>query len=115
MKRSYTNKVGVAPAGTSGIAKVPALTLAEIMKLFIKILTRLGVLKKDLDYHLLRASMVIIYLFFGYQKWFNYEAQTLIPFISSSPLMAWMYPLFGIQGASWFLGVSEWLFGDSCS
>jgi len=75
MKRSYTNKVGVAPAGTSGIAKVPALTLAEIMKLFIKILTRLGVLKKDLDYHLLRASMVIIYLFFGYQKWFNYEAE----------------------------------------
>ncbi len=81
------------------------------MKLFIKILIRLGILKKDLDYHLLRASMVIIYLFFGYQKWFNYEAQTLIPFISSSPLMAWMYPLFGIQGASWFLGVSEWLFG----
>ncbi len=111
MKSSYTNKVGVAPAGTCGIAKVPALTLAEIMKLFIKILIRLGVLKKDLDYHLLRASMVIIYLFFGYQKWFNYEAQTLIPFISSSPLMAWMYPLFGIQGASWFLGVSEWLFG----
>ena len=87
------------------------MTLAEIMKLFIKILIRLGILKKDLDYHLLRASMVIIYLFFGYQKWFNYEAQTLIPFISSSPLMAWMYPLFGIQGASWFLGVSEWLFG----
>lgn len=111
MKNSYTNKVGPASAGTSGIAKVPALTLAEIMKLFIKILIRLGILKKDLDYHLLRASMVIIYLFFGYQKWFNYEAQTLIPFISSSPLMAWMYPLFGIQGASWFLGVSEWLFG----
>jgi uncharacterized membrane protein YkgB len=22
-----------------------------------------------------------------------------------------MYPLFGIRGASWFLGVSEWLFG----
>lgn len=111
MKNSYTNKVGRASAGTSGIAKVPALTLAEIMKLFIKILIRLGILKKDLDYHLLRASMVIIYLFFGYQKWFNYEAQTLIPFISSGPLMAWMYPLFGIQGASWFLGVSEWLFG----
>jgi uncharacterized membrane protein YkgB len=25
--------------------------------------------------------------------------------------MAWMYPVFGVQGASWFLGVSEWLFG----
>jgi uncharacterized membrane protein YkgB len=55
--------------------------------------------------------MVIIYFFFGYQKWFAYEAQGLIPFISNSPLMAWMYPVFGIQGASWFLGVSEWLFG----
>jgi uncharacterized membrane protein YkgB len=55
--------------------------------------------------------MVIIYFFFGYQKWFAYEAQGLIPFISSSPLMSWMYPVFGIQGASWFLGVSEWLFG----
>jgi uncharacterized membrane protein YkgB len=81
------------------------------MDLFIKILINFGLLKKDLDYHLIRASMVIIYFFFGYQKWFAYEAQGLIPFISSSPLMFWMYPVFGIQGASWFLGVSEWLFG----
>jgi uncharacterized membrane protein YkgB len=22
-----------------------------------------------------------------------------------------MYPVFGLQGSSWFLGVSEWLFG----
>ena len=22
-----------------------------------------------------------------------------------------MYPVFGVQGSSWFLGVSEWLFG----
>jgi uncharacterized membrane protein YkgB len=81
------------------------------MNPLIRILTRLGLLKKDLDYHLVRASMVIILFFFGYQKWFAYEAQGLIPFISSSPLMSWMYPVLGIQGASWFLGVSEWLFG----
>ena len=55
--------------------------------------------------------MVIIYFFFGYQKWFAYEAQELIPFIRNGPLISWMYPVFGIQGASWFLGVSEWLFG----
>ena len=55
--------------------------------------------------------MVVIFLFFGYQKWFDYEAQTLIPFISNGPLISWMYPVFGIQGASWFLGVSEWLCG----
>jgi hypothetical protein len=36
-------------------------------------LTRLGLLKDDLDYHLIRASMAVIFLFFGYQKWFDYE------------------------------------------
>jgi uncharacterized membrane protein YkgB len=40
----------------------------------------MGLLKDDLDYHFIRASMVIIYFFFGYQKWFDYEAQGLIPF-----------------------------------
>jgi uncharacterized membrane protein YkgB len=74
-------------------------------------MTKFGLLKEDLDYHLIRASMVIIFLFFGYQKWFEYEAQTLIPYISNGPLIFWMYPVFGIRGASWFLGVSEWLFG----
>jgi uncharacterized membrane protein YkgB len=79
------------------------------MNSLIKILAKSGLLKDDLDYHLVRASMVLIYLLFGYQKWFEYEAQTLIPFISNGPLISWMYPVFGIRGASWFLGVSEWL------
>jgi uncharacterized membrane protein YkgB len=109
MKDSYINKVALAPAGTA--AKSPIAIFSELMNLLIKILTKLGLLRRDLDYHLVGASMVIIYFFFGYQKWFPYEAHTLIPFISSSPLMAWMYPLFGLQGASWFLGISEWLFG----
>ena len=38
------------------------------MSILIKTLTRMGLLKDDLDYHLIRASMVIIYFFFGYQK-----------------------------------------------
>src|SRR5262245_25290897 len=75
------------------------------------ILTKLGLLTEDLDYHLIRASMVIIFLLFGYQKWFAYEAQVLIPFISNGPFIFWLYPAFGIRGASWFLGASEWLFG----
>ena len=111
MKNSFTDKVGPAPVGTSSIGKAPALTFNTMMNLLIKILAKLGLLTKDLDYHLVRASMVIIYFFFGYQKWFAYEAHTLIPFIGSSPLMSWMYPIFGVQGASWFLGGSEWLFG----
>jgi uncharacterized membrane protein YkgB len=111
MKSYSTNKTDLATTGTSGNGKAPVLIFNEIMNLLIKVLIRLGLLRKDLDYHLVRASMVIIYFFFGYQKWFAYEAHGLIPFISSSPLMSWMYPVFGIQGASWFLGVSEWLFG----
>jgi uncharacterized membrane protein YkgB len=81
------------------------------MNALVNLLTRSGIFKKDLDYHLLRASMVIIFLFFGYQKWFEYEAKVLIPYISNGPLIFWLYPVFGIRGASWFLGVSEWLFG----
>jgi uncharacterized membrane protein YkgB len=81
------------------------------MNSLINILTKSGLLTKDLDYHLIRASIVIIFLFFWYQKWFEYEAQVLIPYISNGPLISWMYPVFGIRGASWFLGVSEWLFG----
>jgi uncharacterized membrane protein YkgB len=67
--------------------------------------------RDDLDYHFMRASMVIIYAFFGYQKWFNYEAQALIPYITHGPLIFWMYPVFGIRGATRFLGVAEWTFG----
>ena len=75
------------------------------------LLVKVGILKKDLDYHLIRVSMVIIFLFFGYQKWFEYEAQALLPYISNGPLIFWMYPVFGVRGATYFLGVSEWLFG----
>jgi uncharacterized membrane protein YkgB len=83
----------------------------ETMNALINILAKSGLLTKDLDYHLIRASMVLIFLAFGYQKWWPYEAQVLIPYISNGPLIFWMYPVFGIRGASWFLGVSEWLFG----
>jgi uncharacterized membrane protein YkgB len=81
------------------------------METLTSTLARSGLLKQDLDYHIVRASMVLIFAFFGYQKWFEYEAQVLIPYISHGPLIFWLYPLFGIRGASWFLGVSEWLFG----
>jgi uncharacterized membrane protein YkgB len=81
------------------------------MNALIQILAKSGLLTKDLDYHLLRASMVLIFLAFGYQKWFAYEAQVLIPYISNGPLIYWMYPVFGVRGASWFLGASEWVFG----
>ena len=109
MKNTDTHKVVLPTGDTSG--KAATAIFAEVMNLLIRILTKLGLLKEDLDNHVVRASMIIIYFFFGYQKWFNYEAQALIPFFNNGPLISWMYPVFGIRGASWFLGVSEWLFG----
>jgi uncharacterized membrane protein YkgB len=85
--------------------------LNEPIDWLVKLLAKTGLLKKDLDYNLLRASMVIIFLLFGYQKWFIYEAKVLIPYIGNDPFLSWMYPVFGIQGASWLLGLSEWIFG----
>jgi uncharacterized membrane protein YkgB len=81
------------------------------MTFVTKILVKLGILTEDLDYYVVRAAMVIVFSFFGYQKWFDYEAQALIPYISNGPLISWMYPVFGIRGACWFLGVAEWFFG----
>jgi uncharacterized membrane protein YkgB len=81
------------------------------MNWLINLLKKTRLLHGDLDNHLVRTSMVIIYFFFGYQKWFDYEAQGLIPFFTHGPLIFWMYHVFGIQGSSYFLGVSEWLFG----
>ena len=63
---------------------------------------------KDLDYYFIRASMVILFLFFGYAKWFKYDVPGLEPFITHGPLIFWLYPLLGPQGATWFLGVTEW-------
>jgi uncharacterized membrane protein YkgB len=71
-----------------------------------------GLLAGDLDYHIIRAAMVIMFLFFGYQKWFPYEFERLVPFISNGPLIWWLYPVFGHAGASYFLGASEWTFGN---
>ncbi|WP_225122186.1 DUF417 family protein [Bradyrhizobium sp. BRP22] len=70
-----------------------------------------GLLAEDLDYHIVRTSMVIMFFFFGYEKWFPYKFERLVPFISNGPLIWWLYPVFGHAGASYFLGVSEWTFG----
>lgn len=82
------------------------------MTALIDFLTKCGLLENDLDYKLIRASMIFIFAYFGYQKWFEETAHVLVPYISHGPLIFWMYPAFGVRGATWFLGSSEWLFGS---
>jgi hypothetical protein len=81
------------------------------MDRLINTMAKLMIFKSDFDYHLMRASLVVIAFFFGYQKWFQYEADALIPYISHGPLIFWLYPVFGVRGATYFLGAAECLFG----
>lgn len=69
------------------------------------------ILASHADVTFLRWALVLIFALFGYTKWFDYEAQALIPLIGNSPLLPWMHGLFGIQGASYALGVAEWAIG----
>jgi uncharacterized membrane protein YkgB len=86
--------------------------MEQIMNYILNILGRSGLLKHDLDYHLLRASMVIIFAWFGYDKWFQEEITELLPLITHGPFIFWTIPVLGIHGTSLFLGASEWTFGS---
>jgi len=81
------------------------------MNHFVNLLGRSGLMKRDLDYHLLRAAMVVIFLWFGYDKWFVAEITDLLPLITNGPLISWTIPVLGVKGTSVFLGTAEWTFG----
>ena len=83
----------------------------DLVNALAQVLGKAGLLQEDADYHLMRVAMVIIFFFFGYQKWWAYEVDRLVPYISNGPLIFWLYPALGMRGATWFLGVSEWTFG----
>jgi len=56
---------------------------------------------------LLRWALAIIFLWFGGMKFTSYEANAIAPFIADSPIMSWLHPIFGVQGASYVIGVIE--------
>jgi uncharacterized membrane protein YkgB len=78
---------------------------------FVDLLSRSGLLKPDREYHMLRAAMVIIFAWFGYDKWFEDEIKGLLPIITHGPFIFWTIPVLGIRGTAVFLGTSEWTFG----
>lgn len=53
------------------------------------------------------AALVIIYFWFGGMKFTNYEAQGLVPLVSNSPLLGWLYLFFSVETFSNLLGVLE--------
>jgi uncharacterized membrane protein YkgB len=85
--------------------------MEDIMDYLANMLSRVGFLKRDLDYHLLRAAMVFIFAWFGYDKWFEAEIRGLLPIITHGPFIFWTIPVLGVRGTAIFLGTSEWTFG----
>src|ERR1700733_5026318 len=85
--------------------------MEEIMNYIADRLSRSGLLKTDLDYHLIRAAMVIIFAWFGWDKWHEAEIRALLPIITHGPFIFWTIPVLGIRGTAIFLGASEWTFG----
>ena len=56
---------------------------------------------------LLRWALVVVFLWFGGMKFTGYEANGIAPFIAHSPFMSWLHTAFGVQGASYVIGVLE--------
>ena len=56
---------------------------------------------------LLRIALIVVFAWFGGMKFTQYEANGIAPFIANSPFMSWLHSLFGIQGASYVIGVVE--------
>lgn len=52
-------------------------------------------------------ALAIIYFWFGGMKFTSYEAQGLVPLVSNSPLLGWVYQLFSVELFSALLGVLE--------
>lgn len=56
---------------------------------------------------IIRLTMVVVFLAFGYVKFFPFEADGVEPLIGAHPFLAWLLPAFGKAGASNFLGIVE--------
>lgn len=53
-----------------------------------------------------RAALVLVFMAFGYVKFFPFEAESVAPLIAAHPFLSWLSP-FGQQFGSRFLGVVE--------
>lgn len=81
------------------------------MKLITSKFIRRGLITDDLACQRTRVSMVIAFLFFGYQASLNDEIRSLIPFVQHRTLILRLCPAFGFCGGTWLPAALEWLFG----
>lgn len=88
---------------TKEVANVCATNFSTLTEGFGKPLTDLGT-------GILRYGLVGILLFFGAFKFTAVEADAIVPLVSNSPFMSWMYSIFSVQGVSNLIGTTEIFF-----
>ena len=54
-----------------------------------------------------RYGLVFLLILWGSFKFFAFEATAIQPLVSNSPFLSWLYPAFGVRGASAVFGVFE--------
>ncbi len=57
--------------------------------------------------NLLSVALAIVFLLFGINKWYVYQAEGVYWFLSNSPLFGWIYSLFSHEQVARGLGIIE--------
>ncbi len=57
--------------------------------------------------HAMVVALAVIFLWTGAMKFTSYEAQGIAPYVMNSPLLSWMYAVFGIHGTAVVIGLYE--------
>lgn len=94
---------------TATSQRKPTLTLAS--QIGSALLAGVGDWADALGGQALRYGLVLILFWIGAMKFTAIESEAIRPFVENSPLFAWTYPIFGVQGFSNMLGATEILVG----
>ncbi|MBV7548657.1 YkgB family protein [Pseudomonas sp. PDM26] len=69
--------------------------------------TSLGLTTMAIGTYGIYFALAVIYFWFGGMKFTHYEAEGLVPLVSNSPFLGWVYDLFSVDLFSSLLGVLE--------
>lgn len=72
--------------------------------------TGIGSTLTNIGIGVLRYGLVGILLYYGFAKFFPFEAKGIEPLVSNSPLMSWMYSVGSVQAVSNVIGSAEIIF-----
>ena len=62
----------------------------KLQNLFVAVLTFAASTQK-LGINLIRVSILVIFVWIGSLKFWNYEAEGIVPFVANSPFMSFFY------------------------